>query len=430
MNNRDIPDWVAEMNCDFAVVSMGSSVRILRFVADPLNPQNQKLAFFRETDFHRLLGNRMCRVNGNECLLSHAWLRSPDRRQYIGGVAFAPGTKLPNDVLNLWNGFALEAEEGDATPFLDFIHHVICNGDEQLFEWVISWMADAVQNPGTRPGTAIVLYGGQGVGKSFFAETFGALFGPHFIEATDPRHITGNFNSHLIDKALVFADEGSYAGKAATSKLKNLVTSDRFIVEPKGVDAFEVRNCLRVIIAGNDSRLIKAGSDERRYLVLEVGDRHKEDHDYFGALAAWRENGLSALLHILQQHNLSGINLRKVPRTTALMDMKLESMDAISEWWLGKLTSGKMISGHSWEEPILVSDLHTDYTAETGFRRDRALETKFGQRLWKLVPGRKRERKMRNGRRQYFYTLPTLEICREEFERQMGQPYDWPEEET
>ncbi|MBT3361580.1 MAG: hypothetical protein HN403_18305 [Rhodospirillales bacterium] len=159
MTNIDIPLWVADMNREFAVVSIGSSVRILRFVVDPLNPQNRKLAFFRETDFHALLRNRVLRTDGNERQLSTAWLRSPERKEYPGGVLFAPGTKLPEDVLNLWNGFGLKAAEGVVTPFLDFIRMVICNEDEEYFTWVISWMADAVQNPGTRPGTAIVLYG-------------------------------------------------------------------------------------------------------------------------------------------------------------------------------------------------------------------------------------------------------------------------------
>jgi hypothetical protein len=84
---------------------------------------------------------------------------------------------------------------------------------------------------------------------------------------------------------------------------------------------------LRIIIAGNDDDLINAAGDERRYVVLDVSHLHQEDHEYFGALASWRENGgLEALLYFLQQHDISDVNLRMAPRTSALGDIKMASL--------------------------------------------------------------------------------------------------------
>ena len=72
---------------------------------------------------------------------------------------------------------------------------------------MIHWMADAIQNPSTRPGVALAIRGQQGVGKGVFVNMFARLFGPHFIQVTQSSHLVGNFNGHQKDKLLVFADE-------------------------------------------------------------------------------------------------------------------------------------------------------------------------------------------------------------------------------
>lgn len=59
---------------------------------------------------------------------------------------------------------------------------------------------------------AVVLRGGKGVGKSFVAEHFGRLFGRHYLKVSQPGHLVGNFNSHLRDVVVLFADEAFYAG--------------------------------------------------------------------------------------------------------------------------------------------------------------------------------------------------------------------------
>lgn len=419
--------WVRRLNKIFAVTMLGGKFRIMRWVDDPLSSELTIVEFMSQTDFKLLLSNRRIVIDENSFLVATRWLSDRNRREYIGGVAFAPGIKLPDTIYNLWSGFAFNPKAGDVEIFLLFVQKVICADNEIQFNFVIAWLADAVQNPSSRPGTALVLRGGQGVGKSFFAETFGQLYGRHFLELNNPRHLTGNFNRHLMDKAVVFADEGSFGGKSTQSTLKNLVTSPTLLVEPKGVDAFERKNCLRIIIAGNDKHIINAAGDERRYLVLDVSHIHKEDHEYFGALACWRENGgLEALLYFFQKYDTSKVNLRMAPRTSALRDIKIASLPKLEKWWLDRLMAGEPLAGREWDEFIPISDMHADYTTETGFRWDRSMETEFGIHLAQLVPNLRRSRRMVGMNRKYGYDLPPLEECRAEFERHIGHKVDWP----
>lgn len=425
-NDISLPLWLEKLNQDFAVVVIGGKVRIARWIPNPLKPEALMIEFMQEADFTRLFANRKVIVDSSSTSQGNAWMHHPDRRQYTGGVLFAPGEKLLSQHLNLWTGFGVKPKRGKIKPILDFIREVIANGDEEPYRFIIAWLADAVQNPGKRPGTALVLRGGQGVGKSFFGETVCDLYGCHAMELTDTRHLTGNFNSHLLDKALIFVDEGAFGHPAAIKKLKNIVTSDRMIVEPKGVDSFETRNCLRVIIAGNDPKLISATGDERRYAVIDVGDDRKEDHEYFARLAEWRDNGgISSLLYYLMHYDFAGTNLRTAPRNDALLDIKLASLDPIDKWWLDRLMAGEPVPGRQWMDPIPKSELHADYVVETGFQKNRSLETEFGGRINSLVPNLRSKRPMVGGKRVRVYLFPSLEECRKAFEDILGQPMEW-----
>ena len=64
----------------------------------------------------------------------------------------------------LINFFAMDA--GTVTVrrlYLDHVRENVCAGDEERYEWMMAWMAQAVQHPAERPGTAVVLRGEQAV---------------------------------------------------------------------------------------------------------------------------------------------------------------------------------------------------------------------------------------------------------------------------
>ena len=86
----------------------------------------------------------------------------------------------------------------------------ICQANDDLYDWVICWMAEIVQQPTRKSGTALAIRGLQGTGKTKFAEVFGSLFGSHYVVAADPRYITGHFNSHLSACLLLLLRCGSF----------------------------------------------------------------------------------------------------------------------------------------------------------------------------------------------------------------------------
>ena len=374
------------------------------------------------------------------------WLTHADRRTYKGGLRFLPGvTECPDDVYNLWAGWSVEARAGDWSLIKAHIKDVLCSGNQHRFEYLINWLARAVQQPGAQGEVAVVLRGARGTGKGAFARAFGALFGQHFLHLSDARHLTGNFNAHLRDACVVFADEAFYAGdKQHEGQLKRLVTEPTLMIEPKFRNAAPARNCLHVIVSSNEEWVIPAGTDERRFFVLDVSPCRQKDFRYFEALdAELRNGGAEAMLHDLLQHDLTGFNVRDVPSTEALLDQKVQSFRGPEGWWYEVLTEGTCpgaagtgeggfepeFSDQDWTQPIRVarSALYEDYLEYSQRMREYrpAPKSQFAKLLRKFVPAVTDERPRQGTGRNRLYVMPPLAECRVNFEGLVGGPIPW-----
>ena len=116
-------------------------------------------------------------------------------------------------------------------------------------------------------------------------DIIGSLLGEHYVAVSDPRYVTGRFNSHLVSALLLHADEGFWAGDhAAEGKIKDLVTGDFHFVEFKGKEPIKIRNYVRLLVTGNPDWLVPAGMEERRFAVFDVAEDHMQDHRYFAAI--------------------------------------------------------------------------------------------------------------------------------------------------
>ena len=436
---------VAEMNEDYAVVDdQGKTVVVYRREDNELHRKYVVRSSFQ--DFRNLyLNNRITTVDnkGNPTSKSRAeiWLAHPDRLTYKGGLSFLPGqSESPDGVFNLWAGWGVEPQPGDWSLMKSHIKDVICSGVEEHFEYVLNWMAKAVQEPATPGEVALVLRGERGTGKGAFARGFGRLFGQHFLHLSHARHLTGNFNAHLRDACLVFADEAFYAGdKQHEGQLKRLVTEPTLLIEAKYQNAVQVRNCLHVIVSSNEAWVVPAGTDERRFFVLDVSPQKRKYFAYFDALEnEARNGGVGAMLHELLHRDLTGFNVRDVPATAALLDQKVQSLRGVEAWWYGALADGSCPATvydkieqntQDWAGEIKVSRdvLYADYLEFSKRMKEFRPKTKeeFGKFLRKVLPRLREERPRQEGTRSRLYILPPLQDCRTAFERFVDDVIEW-----
>ena len=289
-------------------------------------------------------------------------------------------------------------------------------------------MAHAVQKPGEKPEVAVILRGGKGTGKSLFATMFGRIFGAHFLHISQQSQILGRFNSHLKECILLFADEAFACDKQAQAVQKALITEKTIAVEPKGRDIFTVANYIRLIIAGNEPWIIPAGLEERRYFVLDVRDKHRQDHDFFKRMVRQMENGgLEAMMHDLLRIDISKVNLRIAPKTRALMDQVEYGMSPVEKFWYQILQDGALPDEPGWPAYFITARLYENYIrfCDRLNIRGRAAQTIFSRELKKLCPGMKKGRKQLANGRAWVYFLPRLKDCRKAVEDAAGMKPDW-----
>ncbi len=423
---------VRELNEHHAVILVGGRAVIMREERDATLDRDV-IRFLRKQDMQLLYANRPAvQVGAKLVPYITFWVGHQDRRTYKS-IGMWPQGGAPEGAYNMWRGFAVEPNQGDCSLYLQHVRDVVCSGNEEHYRWLLAWMAQAVQRPAEKPGTAVVMRGGEGIGKGTAAQGFGRLFGQHFVHVTSTRMITGNFNAHLKDALVVFADEAVFAGDPRQrGALYGLITEDVLMVEAKFVDAVPMRNYVRMLMASNSDWVVPAGKDARRFFVLDVSVARRSDHAYFQEIQDQMESGgRSALLHHLLHYDYGGVNLREPPATQALLENKMNSMKPVEKFWLDVLMRGTLIPGNNegWADWVTSETLQEQYVqaAERAGVVHRANETELGMALGKLVPDLRKARRTIYGKRRYGWVFPPLAACRAAFEKQLRQPIEWPE---
>lgn len=375
------------------------------------------------------------------------WLLQEQRRQFRK-IVFWPCREVPPDQYNLWRGYGCDAKPGDG--HLGLIEHIrdnLCEGSEELTEYVLNWCARLIQHPDQPGETALVIRGKKGTGKGFLFRALGSLLGQHFMQVSSAKYVTGDFNAHLRDCVLLFADEAFFAGdKKHESILKALITEPHLTVEAKGIDAEPSPNFLHICVASNEDWVVPASADERRYVVLQASDGRIQDTAYFRRLQHALDNGgRENLLHYLLRRDLSQFEVRHIPKSTGLADQKVLSQKPEEAWWYNKLVNGQMLPEHEgFHDKGMRDRFYEDYIDEMvrqGINR-RMTRIALGKFIGKMCPGayphavqeyttvRARssqgewyERRVRP----WFYEFPTLDQLRDQFNRIVGHIEDWPE---
>ena len=279
----------------------------------------------------------------NSIPLGTAWLKSKFRRTYKLIGLYPPPVTAPPRTLNLWRGLSVEPSEGDWSKTQSFIADVVAGGDDEIAEYIFRWCAFLVQYPGLPAEVALVLKGGRGVGKGTFASILRSFVDRHACHVSAPDQLTGRFNGSL-ESVFCFADEAFFAGdKKALGALNRLITEPTLRIERKGLEAYEVENRLHVLIAGNDDWVVPAGTDERRYMVVEVSASCAQNHDYFRMLREELDaGGREAMLYDLINFDLDGWHPRQVVGTAALREQQERSFSPEHEWLLELLREGEL----------------------------------------------------------------------------------------
>lgn len=264
---------------------------------------------------------------------------------YLDQVGFDPAGEDENCKLNTWGGWPTKPKEGRCDKLLDLLMH-LCSGEtnsQELFVWLMLWLAYPIQHPGAKMQSAVVVHGPQGTGKSRFFEAVAKIYGEYGI-LLNQGAIEDKFNSDWTSRKLfVLADEivarqDMYHLK---NQLKALITGDWVRVNPKNVAAYKERNHLNIVFLSNEKQPVILENDDRRHCVIWTPE--KLDESYYASVSEEIDNGgIEALHHALLTLDLGDFKpWTKPPMTRAkreLIDLNKDSVEVfLDEWQAGYL---------------------------------------------------------------------------------------------
>lgn len=210
-----------------------------------------------------------------------------------------------------------------AQPFVDHVHRIFNKkGDADQF---LDYMSHRVQKPWEKPRFALMIAGGQGVGKDTAVEFCCPAIGVWNVSNIDPAAFESNFNEFAASTLVRISEAANLhemSKWAFNERTKVLIAGSPDVcqINPKYGQKFSVRMYCGVIITTNHlASGIYIPPDDRRYDVIEaatmdeMGLRDEEKRrEYFSELWDWFLSGgsahVAAYLHERDLSNFSASN--------------------------------------------------------------------------------------------------------------------------
>jgi len=266
------------------------------------------------------------------------WSDHPERQIVrIENVGFDPACTDKNIHCNLWSGWPTTPVAGNCESLIDLLRYM-CAGDskpEELFRWVICWLAYPIQHPGAKMQTTVVVHGPQGTGKNMFFEVIMGIYG-RYGRIIDQSAIEDKFNDWASRRLFLIADEVVARSDLyhVKNKLKAFITGEWIRINPKNMAAYDERNHVNMVFLSNESMPTIVEQDDRRHAVIWTPE--KLSADFYTGLKHEIDNGGGAALHDYLLHlDLGDFGpASKPPMTDAKLELIDQSLDSPSRFAL------------------------------------------------------------------------------------------------
>jgi putative DNA primase/helicase len=262
--------------------------------------------------------------------LASRWIGHPMHREVdLDRLVFDPTQKCDLEShINMFEGFPLKPVKDEAKAKLALgLLYSLCSSEancDEIFHWVLSWLAYPLQNPGAKMQTALLFFGEkQGTGKSLFFEgivkpiygAHGATGGQHQLEA-QYTHWRSQKLFVLFEEILSRQDKYSHFGL-----IKHMITGRDMPISQKFKDDRTEANHMNVVMLSNEFQAVPIEPEDRRFQVAEA--RNPLDPLLLADIRDALDNGLSAAFYaFLLEYPLGDFT----PHTKPVMTSSKERM--------------------------------------------------------------------------------------------------------
>ena len=223
----------------------------------------------------------------------------------------------PGEYLNYYKPSSVQATPGDHERFIEYYKwlfesddKIIYDGKEYTqFDVVMMFLANLVQNPGSKAMWGILIQSVPGSGKGLLAEIMEGILGHgNCLTNVTFDNLTDKHSMLLFGKQLMVINELSLTGrriegKELSNKLKPYFTDPVIILNPKFKEEILCPNFVNILLYSNEDKPLHLDKDDRRVCVIRV-NRSKEEilekiETFISYLLELKKNP-SAIKHYLQ----------------------------------------------------------------------------------------------------------------------------------
>lgn len=334
---------------------------------------------------------------GKEKSFINKWDGDSNKRSLSKYEYNPPPVKTPSYNFNAWNGWAMDHidyKKADTSRIYNHIRFMAgLSNTEEVYEYLLNWFAWCVQFPALKTMVCLIFYGKQRSGKSCIAENLlSIIMGMRKIMVTGSVDKIFGKHSDVGNKHLVVLNEAN--GKETKNiheVIKDAITRETVITEPKGIDAYESTDYVNYIMTTNNISAVDVPSDDSRFMPIAVNNCLIGNIDYFKELRADMDDNdvMGSFYDDLMKRDLTGWNACTYrPMTDLKKDMVELSISPYQEFinWLyielsTEFNDNNNIISYSGAE---LYYMFKRFWSEVGRFNQPSTQTKFGIELKRL----------------------------------------------
>ena len=292
---------------DFAIINSGGKAMILK-----LDQHDLSKAMMTASDFEMLYRKDWVDIVGPDghkrtVYPPKQFIAKPPKnaRVYHDGFVFKPCGTVKATEYNLFRGMLIAPDpSGSCSLFHDLIKEVWAQGNPDIYEWVIEYLFHIIARPGERIGTSIAIRGDYGDGKSIVFKRLQTILGDMLLTVANQNLILGEYNEALLGKLVTVLEEAAFAkDKQAFDRLKELITGETVVINPKFKAPIAVENYSRMFLISNHDHFLHTQPNDRRYTVIETSSAWQGSDKFEKLIDQWDQGGAARFVYEARNHS-------------------------------------------------------------------------------------------------------------------------------
>lgn len=249
------------------------------------------------------------------------WIKHPERQELPKeNLVFDPTQKVdPATHINMFQGLSIVPQANlDACKNIRTMLWLLCNQDQDIYFWMLKWLAYPLQNLGAKMTTAVLMHSDvHGSGKSFFFDGVMREIYGEYCRTFGQAELESQYNDWISQSLFgVFEEVLSRSQRYShTGTIKQLITGRKVRINQKYMQGWEENNHLNCVFLSNEQEPLPVEPSDRRLLVVWPEQKLLDDIQA-GVEAELNNGGASAFYGYLLGYDCTGFNEHTKPPMT------------------------------------------------------------------------------------------------------------------